>query len=81
MYRDIACLYPVLIHTETHRGQCEWVPLEEGNGRDVDEDVLAGLSIEPFALHLNLNGLGGMLHNFHYHHFAQTADKADDPFY
>ena len=53
------------------------MPLKEGNGGDVHEDILPRLSKEAFALHLDLNGLGRMLHNLDDHHLTEAAHEAD----
>ncbi len=56
------------------------MPLKEGDRRHIEEDVLSGLGMEPFAPHLNLNGLGGMLHHLCDDYGTETADEADDAF-
>lgn len=44
-------------------GQGEGVPLQPGDGRTLDEDVLTHLHTEAFLLHLQLQSLGGVHHH------------------
>ncbi len=45
------------------RGQSEGMPLQPGDGRTLDEDVLTHLHVETFPFHLQLQSLGGMHHH------------------
>lgn len=45
------------------RGQGEGVPLQPGDGRTLDEDVLTHLHMETLPLHLQLQSLGGVHHH------------------
>ena len=49
------------VNPQTYRGQCKWMPLKVGHRGDIDEHVLASLSMETFLPHLEFNGLGRML--------------------
>lgn len=44
-------------------GQGEGVPLQPGNGRTLDRDVLTHLHTETFPLHLQLQSFGRMHHH------------------
>lgn len=45
------------------RGQGEGVPLQPGDGRTLDEDVLTHLHTETLLLHLQLQSLGRVHHH------------------
>ena len=62
----------------THRGKSEGVPFEEGHRGDIDKHVLPSVSKETFAPHLNLDGLGRVLHDLDNDHFTQTTHKTHD---
>ena len=62
----------------THRGKSEGVPFEEGHRGDIDKHVLPSVSKETFAPHLNLDGLGRVLHDLDDDHLTQTAHTTHD---
>ncbi len=56
------------------------MPLKVRHRGNVDENILSSLGKEPFAPHLNLDGLGGVLHHLDHHHLAETTSKSHHPF-
>ena len=57
------------------------MPLKESYGGHVDKHVLASVGKEPLAPHLDLIGLGGMLHHLDNDHLPQTAEESDHTLY
>ena len=66
---------------ETHGGEGEGVPFKESCGWHVDKDVLTSISKEPLAPHLDLDGLGGMLHHLDDDNLPQTTEETDRTLY
>ena len=51
------------------------MPLKEGHGGNVDEDVLSRLCKESLLPHLNLDGVGRMLDHLDDHNIVEAADE------